>query len=313
MKNIFYVLALFGLFTCYADDREALKRIPAHYDYVLAVRFPEMLKNEKVSQKIFEDKEFLDFQKEMKSKIGLESKDIISLYIGGVAAQYQRMKSWRELSKQQYDTAVFVELAKPLDLAVVKQKFPGAFAAEKTVNGVTCVQFKDEKIKNAYLAFLKPNLLMLTADHQLPELTKLPIENSVLADERARRLLTTNGFGGVCSFVHWGKIGEVHPMTPWMKDYNGGSFNLYFEDNQDISAECTMTFNKLESVKGASLLVNMGLSFLDFKPEFAQLKRLIDFKVYEKNLLIDVKLTEKSWNMITKAFDEMKMKRRPRK
>ena len=72
------------------------------------------------------------------------------------------------------------------------------------------------------------------------------------------------------------------------------SFNLYFEENQDISAECTMTFNKLESVKGASLLVNMGMSFLDFKPEFAQLKRLIDFKVYDKNLLIDVAVTETS-------------------
>lgn len=313
MKRFFYLFVLSSLCFSHAGMKDVLSRIPAHYDYVLAVRFPEMLKNEKLSQKIFEDKQFLKFQQEIKDKIGLESKDLLSLYMGGVAAQYQRMKSWRELSKAQYDTAVFVELSKPMDLAFVKKQFPEAFAGEKIVNGVTCVQFKDEKMKNAYLAFLKPDLFMITADHQLPELTKLSVEKSVLADERARRLLTTNGFGGVLSFVHWGKIGEVHPMTPWMKDYNGGSFNLYFEENQDISAECTMTFNKLESVKGASLLVNMGMSFLDFKPEFAQLKRLIDFKVYDKNLLIDVKVTETSWNMITKAFDDMKMSRRPRK
>ena len=111
--------------------KDVLSRIPAHYDYVLAVRFPEMLKNEKLSQKIFEDKQFLKFQQEIKDKIGLESKDLLSLYMGGVAAQYQRMKSWRELSKAQYDTAVFVELSKPMDLAFVKKQFPKLLQARK--------------------------------------------------------------------------------------------------------------------------------------------------------------------------------------
>lgn len=296
-----------------AANKRILEKIPADYDYVVSIRIPELFKNEKLSKQMQENDEYKDFLGKMTEKIGLTEEDLISVSIGGIAAQYERMRSWQELSKQEFDTAVYVELAKPLDFEKVKKEFPEIFAGQKEVNGITCVQFKDKNMKDAYLAFLEPDLLMMSSDHQLPMLTKLSIDKSVLAHSEAKRLLTTNGFGGVFSLIHWGEIGEVHPMTPWMKNYTGGSFNLYFEDNQDISLQCTMTFSDLQSIKGASLLINMGMSFMDIKPEFAQFKNMIDFKVFEKNLMLDVKVTETSWNMITKAFEDMTKNRRQRR
>ena len=296
-----------------AANKKILGKIPADYDYVVSIRIPELFKNEKLSKKMQENDDYKEFLDKMTKKIGLTEKDLVSISIGGIAAQYEKMRSWQEFEEQEFDTAVYVELAKPLDFEKIMKEFPEVFAGKKEVNGISCVRLKDSDMKDAYLAFLAPDLLMMSSDHQLPKLTKLSVGQSVLAHSDAKRLLTTNGFGGVFSIVHWGAVGEVHPMTPWMKNYTGSSINLYFEGNQDIALQCTMTFSDLQSIKGASLLINMGMSFMDIKPEFAQFKNMIDFKVFEKNLMLDVKVNETSWEMMTNAFEDMSINRRKRR
>ncbi|MCM8534598.1 MAG: hypothetical protein NE334_01540 [Lentisphaeraceae bacterium] len=308
--NLFAVIACALLIPTYADTKDILKRIPADYDYVLCVRFPELFKNEKLKRRIDENKQFIEAKKNVEEKLGLKEEDLLSFYIAGVAAQYQGLNKMSDLNSKKLETAAFMELGKDLNLDDLEKQFPQAFTGRQTVNGVTCIEFKADNMDQARLAFISPRTLMVCPQNQLAELTKLTIDQSMLANRSAERLLTTNGFGGILSFVHWGEIGEVHPMTPWMKNYSGGTVNIYYEEAKGLDVELTMSFNDLTSVKSASLLLGMGMSFLDMKPELSQLKQLIDFKAYDKNLMIDVKISS---GMLTQLESMVKnIGKRPR-
>jgi hypothetical protein len=290
-----------------AESKDILQKIPADYDYVFCLRFSKLFANDAIMKKMNSNKELVAARKKLEEKIGLKQEDLQSIYVAGVAAQYQKIKSIKSVDK--LDTVIFVELTKELNVEKLQESFSQTFSGSKTVNGVRCVQFNAGSMKDAYLAFLSPKLLMLCPDKNLLELVNITKEDSMLANPQAERLLRTNGFGGILSLVHWGQIGEVHPMTPWMKNYTGGTINLYYEEAKDLELECTLTFNDLASVKSASLLIGMGLSFLDFKPELAQFKQLIDFKVYEKNLLVDVKVSTGMFANIENLFKKMGRRR----
>jgi hypothetical protein len=288
MKKIICLLLISFAFAAQADLKEILKKIPKKYDTVFKMDIQKILGVESINKRIIDNPQFKEMQKNLKDKLNLSEKDILSVYMCGNSTQFYNMKDFQNIK---FDSLIIIELAKALDFEAVKKEIPAAFAKVKEVNGIQCISIKNEQMRNPQAAFITPKMIMICPDYCLKETLTLKPENSILTNKKIVEMLTENGFGGIISVVHAAVLQKIPPMTPWLKDYRGGTFNIFFEDSKGLDVEMSTNYSTIESVKSASLMVGFGLNFLDMKPELKELKELVKFRVHENNLFIDFHLS----------------------
>ena len=105
-------------------------------------------------------------------------------------------------------------------------------------------------------------------------------------------------------------------MAPWLSDYRGGTFNLYYDESKGLDVELSTNYKTIESVKNASIMVGMGLNFLDMKPELKEFKELVKFRVLENNLYIDFNVSPTMMKKMEKMVNSRRegfQRRRPTK
>lgn len=286
---MFRFLLVFSFFisASYADTLSILKKVPQKYDYCFKVDVNKLLKVEKLRTMIDDNDSFKKLETTLKNKLGLEIGDVSSVYICGNSSQYYNLK---DINNTNIDTAFIVEFNKDLDLAKIEKEFPEIFKTKYELNGVKCVQVASKEMKNAQAAFVSPKTVYVCPDYSLNEMLETEPKTSILANKMIVNLLKNNGFGGIFSIVHAGEILKVPAMTPWLKDYRGGTINIYY-DAYGLKVEFSTNYSSLESVKNASLMTSMGLNFLDMKPELKELKELVKFQVHDNNLYIDFEIS----------------------
>ena len=270
-----------------ADTLSILKKVPKKYDYCFKVDVNKMLKVEKLKVMMDKNDGFKKMQKTLKDKLGITIEDVKSVYICGNSRQYYDL---RNISKVDIDSAFIVEFNKELDLAKIEKEFPEIFKTKYERNGVQCVQVASKEMKNAQAAFVSPKTVYVCPDYSLNEMLDTKPKTSILANKLIVNQLKNNGFGGIFSIVHAGELLKVPAMTPWLKDYRGGTINVYY-DEYGLKVEFSTNYSTIESVKNASLMTSMGLNLLDMKPELKELKDLVKFQVHDKNLYIDFEVS----------------------
>jgi hypothetical protein len=305
MKKIICLLLISFAFASQADLKDVLKKIPKKYDTVFKVDVQKVLGVESINKKIVDDPKFKEMQKNLKDKLNLTEKDILSVYMCGNSTQFYDLKGLQDIN---FDSLIFIELAKPLDFEAVKKELPAAFAKVKEVNGIKCISIENKQMRNPQAAFVTPKMIMICPDYCLQETLTMKPENSILTNKKIVEMLTENGFGGIVSIVHAAVLQKVPPVAPWLKDYRGGIFNIFFEKSSGLDVELSTNFSTVDSVKSASLMVGVGLNFLDMKPELKEFKDLVKFRVHENNLFIDFNLSpemlKKMENMVANGISD---------
>ncbi len=281
------LLALFFVGFAQADTLTILKKVPKKYDYCFKVDINKMMKVDKLKAMMDKSDEYKDIQKTLKDKIGLDVADVKSIYMCGNSRQYYELKRLGEID---IDSAIIIEFNKELNLSKLEKEFPEIFKTKYERSGVQCVKLATEEMKNAQAAFVSPTTVYICPDYSLNDMLSTKPSTSILSNKLITDQLKNNGFGGVFSIVHAGELLKVPDMTPWLKDYRGGTINVYYGD-YGLKIEFSTNYATLESVKNASLMTSMGLNFLDMKPELKELKELIKFKVKEKSLYIDIEIS----------------------
>lgn len=270
-----------------ADTLSVLKKVPQKYDYCFKVDVNKLMKVEKLKTMMDKNDGFKKMQTTLKEKLGIAVEDVKSVYICGNSRQFYDLKNIQNID---IDSAFIVEFNKDLDLAKIEKEFPEIFKTKYEMNGVQCVQVASKEMKNAQAAFVSSTTVYVCPDYSLNDMLATKPSTSILANEMITDQLKNNGFGGIFSVVHAGELLKVPAMTPWLKDYRGGTINVYYDD-YGLKIEFSTNYATLESVKNASLMTSMGLNLLDMKPELKELKELVKFKVHDKSLYIDFEIS----------------------
>lgn len=294
--------------TAQADTLSVLKKVPQKYDYCFKVDVNKLLKVEKLRSMMDENDGFTKLEKTLKDKLGLAIDDVSSVYICGDSRQYYNL---RDIKNIDIDSAFIVEFNKDIDLVKIEKEFPEIFKTKYEMNGVQCVQVASKEMKNAQAAFVSPRTVYVCPDYSLSEMLETKPTTSILANKMIVNLLKNNGFGGIFSIVHAGELLKVPAMTPWLKDYRGGTINVYY-DAYGLKVEFSTNYASLESVKNASLMTSMGLNLLDVKPELKELKELVKFQVHDNNLYIDFEVSTMMLEKLKKMAEKQIMGRRNR-
>ena len=285
MRILLTLLLLIGF--AQAETVSILKKVPKKYDYCFKIDVNKMMKVEKLKTLMDKNDGYKKMQTTLKDKLGLTVEDVKSVYMCGNSRQYYDLKNIAEID---IDSAFIIEFNKDLDLAKLEKEFPAIFKTKYESNGVQCVQVGSKEMKNAQAAFVSPRTVYVCPDYSLNEMLETKPATSILANKLIVEQLKNNGFGGVFSLVHAGELMKVPAMTPWLKDYRGGTINVYYDD-YGLKVEFSTNYATLESVKNASLMTSMGLNLLDMKPELKELKELVKFKVNDKSLYIDFEIS----------------------
>lgn len=300
--RLLLLLITFTLTSLKADTLSVLKKVPEKYDYCFKVDVNKLLKVEKLKTMMDKNENFSKLEKTLKDKLGLELKDVGSVYICGDSRQYYDLRNIKNID---VDSAFIVEFNKDLDLAKIEKEFPDIFKTSYEMKGIKCVQIASKEMKNAQAAFVNSKTVYVCPDYSLSDLLDTKPTTSILANKMIVNQLKNNGFGGIFSIVHAGEILKVPAITPWLKDYRGGTINVY-NDAYGLKIELSTSYATLESVKNASLMTSMGLNLLDMKPELKELKELVKFQVHENNLYVDFEVStamlEKLKNMAEKSI-----------
>lgn len=300
--RLLILLMTFTLTSLKADTLSVLKKVPEKYDYCFKVDVNKLLKVEKLKTMMDKNENFSKLEKTLKDKLGLELKDVGSVYICGDSRQYYDLRNIKNID---VDSAFIVEFNKDLDLAKIEKEFPEIFKTSYEMKGVKCVKIASKEMKNAQAAFVNSKTVYVCPDYSLSDLLDTKPTTSILANKMIVNQLKNNGFGGIFSIVHAGEILKVPAITPWLKDYRGGTINVYY-DAYGLKVELSTSYATLESVKNASLMTSMGLNLLDMKPELKELKELVKFQVHDNNLYVDFEVStamlEKLKNMAEKSI-----------
>jgi len=286
MKKLF-ILITFLMFSANADTLSILKKVPAKYDYCFKVDVSKLLKVEKLRTMMDKNDGFSKLEKTLNDKLGLKIDDVSSVYICGDSRQYYNL---RDIENTDIDSAFIVEFNIDLDLTKIEKEFPEIFKTSYEMNGVKCVRVGNKDMKNAQAAFVSPRTVYVCPDYSLSDMLETQPKTSILSNKMIVSQLKNNGFGGIFSIVHAGEILKVPAMTPWLKDYRGGTINVYY-DTYGLKVEFSTSYATLESVKNASLMTSMGLNLLDMKPELKELKELVKFQVHDNNLYVDFEVS----------------------
>ena len=301
MFRLIIITALF-FSVSYADTLTILKKVPQKYDYCFKVDVSKLLRVEKLKEMMDKNDGFKKLEKTLKDKLGIAIDDVSAVYICGDSRQYYDL---RNIKNVDIDSAFIVEFNKDLDLAKIESEFPEIFKTKYKMNGVQCVQVASKEMKNAQAAFVSPKTVYVCPDYSLNEMLETKPKTSILMNKMIVNQLKNNGFGGIFSIVHAGELMKVPDLTPWLKDYRGGTINVYY-DEYGLKVEFSTSYSTLESVKNASLMTSMGLNLLDMKPELKELKELVKFQVHDNNLYIDFEVStamlEKLKNMAEKSI-----------
>lgn len=309
---MFRFLLVFSLLisASYADTLSVLKKVPKKYDYCFKVDVAKLLKVEKLRGMMDKNDNFKKVEKTLEDKLGLSIEDVNSVYICGDTTQYYNLRDIRNID---IDSAFIIEFNKDIDLVKIEKEFPAIFKTKYEMHGVQCVQVASKEMKNAQAAFVSPRTVYVCPDYSLNEMLETKPTTSILANKVIVNLLKNNGFGGIFSIVHAGEILKVPAMTPWLKDYRGGTINVYY-DTYGLKVEFSTNYASLESVKNASLMTSMGLNLLDMKPELKELKELVKFQVHDNNLYIDFEVSTAMLEKLQKmAEKQMNFRRGPKK
>jgi len=299
MKRIICTLILCLTFAAQADLKDVFTKIPHKFDVVMKLDLQKLLKVKKISEKIVDNDQYKKMQKTLQEKLNLTDKDILSVYMCLNTKQYYNI-NFQDLEKTLFDSLIIVELAKELEFDKVKAELPEQFTKIKVINGINCIAIENKQMRNPHAAFITPKMIMISPDYGLKDLLALKPENSILKNAKIVEMLKENGFGGIVSMVHAGTLQKVPAMTPWLSDYRGAALNMYYDESKGLDVELSTNYKTIESVKSASIMVGMGLGFLDMKPELKEFKELIKFRVLENNLYIDFKVSP---TMIKKMED----------
>ena len=314
MKQIICALILGLTFAAQADLKDVFTKIPQKFDVVMKLDLQKLLMVKQISDKIVNNTQYKEMQKSLKEKLNLTDKDILSVYLCGNTKQYYNL-SYKDMQSTLFDSLVIVELAKELDFEDVKKQLPKN-AKVKIINGINCIAVENKQMRNPHAAFITPKMIMICPDYGLKALLPLKPENSILKNTKIVEMLKENGFGGIVSIVHAGTLQKVPPMAPWLSDYRGGTFNLYYDESKGLDVELSTNYKTIESVKNASIMVGMGLNFLDMKPELKEFKELVKFRVLENNLYIDFNVSPTMMKKMEKMVNSRRerfQKRRPTK
>jgi len=301
MKKILFILLLCAL-SLYADDKDILKRMPKDFDFVVKLNIEKLLLVKDLQQSMLKSDEFKDMQKKLKDKLGLTENDIESCYISGSSLPLFEMAENGKWSPDadNIETGIFVKLKKKVDFVQLKKEFPHVFSDIKEVEGFKCIKINERQ--NPHVAFLEEKLIMVCPERILKKMLTTKAESSLLMKQDVVNQLMKNGFGGVFSMFHCGEFSIVPKQTPWLKDYNGASINVFYDEKKGVDVELTVGFDKLSSAKNASLLINFGMGFMEMEPQLKQFKQMIKFRSYKKDLLLDVKVSLFMINSIIKTM-----------
>ena len=204
--------------------------------------------------------------------------------------------------------AIYLKTKNTLDFDLLVKNFPERIKAvdEKTW------AITDKNAKGMQIRVLADRLLLICKESEMKTYETLNKEDCLLKDQQTVDLLMKNGFGGVFSLFYTGAIAEAPAQFPWLKEFSGGSLNIYHDETTGFEMELTLGFHQLKAVKDASLMINMGMSFLMMNPETAVYKDLIKFQSHEKDLILDIKLSNDQVANFERIFKEKQAQRQER-
>ena len=307
MKNIIVRIAalLFLLLSCVnlgADDKDILKRVPRDFNFFVKLDIEKLLNIDQLKKSVLENKQFEEMRKSLQEKLALEVEDIEAFYICGNSDQFFEMAEKGFASQRgEFAVSAFVVLKEDLDLQKIRKQFPDEFTAMKEINGIKCIGFKEEQ--NPHVAFLAERLVMACPQKVLQKMLTTTPQSCILKRKQVVDQLMKNGLGGVCSIFHNGEVLLVPAQFPWLKQYNGASLNVYYDEKSGIDVELSVGFNELSAAKNASIMVNLGLGFLEIKPELKRFKDMIAFRSHKSDLLLDVKAPQEVMLSLKSEFE----------
>ncbi len=302
MKKLLLILLSTFTLASNAEVKDVFRKVPKRFDIVMRLDVKQLLQVEKLKEKLIENKAFQEIKEKLAEKTGLSEKDLLSITFCANSKQYYNIKDFRDIN---FDSLMMIELAKPLDLEAVIKELPSNAAKIKEVHGIKCISIENKQMRNPQAAFITPKLIAICPQYCLEEVLTVSDETCIFQNKMIIEMLKENGFGGLFSVVHAGQLQKVPSLTPWLKQYIGGSFNMYYEESNGIDIEFTTTYDSVQAVKSASLMIGMGMNFLEMKPELKQFKELIKFRVHERSLLVDFNISQE---MILK-FEKMTLGR----
>ena len=180
MKNILLILISIFTLGASAEIKDVFRKVPKRFDMVMRLDVKQLMQVEKLKEKIVENDAFKEIKEKLKEKTGLSEKDLLSITMCGNSKQFYNLRDFQNIN---FDSLIFIELAKPLDFEAVLKELPSNTAKVKEVHGVKCISIENKQMRNPQAAFITPTLIAVCPEYCLEEVLTVSDETCIFQNK----------------------------------------------------------------------------------------------------------------------------------